>query len=80
MMLQNCVVGHDSRVGAYSTMAAGVIVSGSVEIGPNCYLGAGSCVRNGIKIGEKALVGMGGVVVKNLAHDGVYAGNPATAR
>jgi sugar O-acyltransferase (sialic acid O-acetyltransferase NeuD family) len=77
MMLQNCVVGHDTVVEDGCTFAAAVTVSGRVRIGQDCYLGAGCTIRNGVSIGPQALVGMGAVVLQDVPPATTVAGNPA---
>jgi UDP-3-O-[3-hydroxymyristoyl] glucosamine N-acyltransferase len=71
-------VHHDSIVGAYSLLGAGVLVAGSVHVGRNCYLGSGSRLRDNISIAPGTLVGLGSVVIRSIEEpDGVWAGTPA---
>ncbi len=77
MMLPNCVVGHDSTIGDYSIFAAGVVISGNVDIQQSCYLGARSTVRDGVRIGSGALVGLGSAVIADVEAGLTVAGVPA---
>lgn len=76
-MLPNSVLHHDSKIGDWSLVGAGVNIAGNVSIGRNCYVGSGSTVMNGTSIGEGALVGLGANVIRNVASCSVVAGNPA---
>jgi acetyltransferase-like isoleucine patch superfamily enzyme len=48
-----------------------------VKIGNNVFLGANSVILPGVLIGDNVIIGAGSVISKNLADNGVYAGNPA---
>ena len=45
-------------------------------IGDDVWLGGNVSVLPGITIGDKAVIGAGSVVTKDIAGNGVYAGNP----
>ena len=77
LILPNCVFGHETRVADFTIFAAGVTVSGRVQIGRGCYIGAGAAIRDGVSLGDNALLGTGAVQVSDLAAAEVYAGNPA---
>jgi UDP-3-O-[3-hydroxymyristoyl] glucosamine N-acyltransferase len=70
-------IGQRCLIGERSMIAAGTIVSASVTIGKGCWLAPNVSVRDRVVIGDNVLVGIGAVVVKDLARDGVYVGNPA---
>ena len=78
--LQNCVFSHDSKIGAGTIAACGVIVSGDVKIGPSCYLGAGSVIKDGLTIAGETLIGAGATVVSDINDTGIYTGVPARMR
>lgn len=48
-----------------------------IRIGNNVWVSAGSAVLKGVEIGDNSLVAFGAVVVKSLAADRIYGGNPA---
>lgn len=72
----NCTIGHDCKIGNFTTLSPGVNVSGNVEIGELCYIGTNAVIREGIKICDNVIIGAGGVVVKDITEPGTYVGNP----
>ncbi len=60
-------IAHGSKIGTYSLIAAGTIVSGSVRIGHNVWIGPGCVISNGVLIGDNAFVGIGSVVLNDVA-------------
>jgi len=75
----NCrsAVGHDSRVGDFSTLLGSNIVNGWVDVGRSVLMGAGSMVHPRRRIGDDATVGMGAVVVNHVRPGSTVFGNPA---
>ncbi|WP_153914815.1 sugar O-acetyltransferase [Shewanella sp. TC10] len=47
-----------------------------ITIGNDVWLGGNVSILPGVSIGDKAVVGAGSVVTKDIAGNGVYAGNP----
>ncbi|GIU54002.1 sugar O-acetyltransferase [Shewanella sp. KT0246] len=47
-----------------------------IVIGNDVWLGGNVSILPGITIGDKAVIGAGSVVTKDIAGNGVYAGNP----
>jgi sugar O-acyltransferase (sialic acid O-acetyltransferase NeuD family) len=81
----NCTVGHDVRIGDYTTLAPGVHVSGNVHIGRGVTIGTGATIINGahhrpIVIGDGAVIGAGACVTKNVEPACLYAGVPAVLK
>ena len=76
-VMPTTVLTHDDRVGAFTTIAAGVLVAGGVTIGAGAYLGAGCRIREGLVIGAGALVGMGAVVTTDVPAGQTWWGTPA---
>lgn len=72
----NCTVGHDSKIGPFTTLSPGANISGNVTIGEGCYIGTNAVIREGINICDNVTIGAGGVVVKDIIEPGVYVGNP----
>jgi len=72
-----CLVGHDCRIEAFSTILPGAVVSGDTVLGEACQIGSNATVREKIKIGPRAVVGAGAVVLKDVAADQTVVGNPA---
>lgn len=73
----DCTIGHDSRIGAYTTVYPGVHISGNVEIGSLSEIGTGSQIIQGIKIYDKVIVGAGSVLIRNIDNSCTVVGNPA---
>lgn len=63
-------VGHDVRVGAYTTLSAHVDLTGGVKTGQRAFFGSGARVIPGIRIGDDAVVGAGATVMRSV-QDGV---------
>lgn len=81
----DCTIGHDVRIGAYSTLSPGVHVSGNVHIGEDVYVGTGVNIINGTEdrplvIGDGCVIGAGSCVTKNLDPHTLYVGVPAVAK
>lgn len=73
----DCTVGHDARIGDYSTLYPGVHVSGCVTVGEEAELGTGSQIIQGKKIGRGTILGAGAVVVSDLPERCTAVGVPA---
>jgi UDP-3-O-[3-hydroxymyristoyl] glucosamine N-acyltransferase len=69
-------VAHNCSIGEESTLTAGAVLSGSVNIKAQGWLGPNSSVLNGVKLGGQTFVGIGAVVTKSF-DGGIVAGNPA---
>lgn len=70
-------IGHDAKVGNFTTLSGHVCVNGHVEIGDSVYVGCGALIAPGKKIGNAATVGIGSVVVTNVKPGITVFGNPA---
>lgn len=72
--------GHHSRIGAFSTIHPGAIVSGNCTIGERVTIGTGAVVIDGISIGDGAFIAAGAVVTKDIPARALAAGSPATVK
>jgi sugar O-acyltransferase (sialic acid O-acetyltransferase NeuD family) len=77
-----CIIGHDVVMAEYATLAPGVNVSGTVQIGRRAYIGAGAVIKNGtpgapISIGDDAIVGAGACVTRSVPAGTTVIGVPA---
>ena len=72
-----CTVGHDTEIGAYSSLMPSVNVSGEVEIGEGAYVGTGVKIINRLSIGEGTIVGAGAGVTGSLPACCTAVGIPA---
>lgn len=50
--------------------------AGKVKIGNNVFIGMQTTILKGVTIGDNVIIGANSLVNKDLASDGVYAGNP----
>ncbi|MDZ4701900.1 MAG: NeuD/PglB/VioB family sugar acetyltransferase, partial [Rhodothermales bacterium] len=73
----NSTVGHDTTLGAFSTMHPGCHVSGNVVVEEAVELGAGAVVLPGRRIGREVIVGAGAVVHRDLPAGCTAVGVPA---
>ncbi len=72
-----CQIPHNSVVGEFTIITAGVVLAGGSKIGRNCWIGCNAVMKNKTSIGNNVVVGMGAVVTKSFGDDLVVAGNPA---
>jgi sugar O-acyltransferase (sialic acid O-acetyltransferase NeuD family) len=71
-------VGHDTKIGNFSTTNPGVHISGFVNIGERVEIGTGACIKNNTNIASDNMIGAQCVVVKHIEDsDGVYIGVPS---
>lgn len=70
-------LGHDSRIGDYSTMGPGAQTSGYVAIGSRVLVGGGAFFLQNVEVGNDARISAGSVVLTNVAASRTAAGNPA---
>ncbi|MGB2685892.1 MAG: acetyltransferase [Olleya sp.] len=72
-----CTVGHDTKIGAFSSFMPSVNISGEVDINQSVYVGTGAKIINQLSIGENTIVGAGAVVAKTLPANCTAVGIPA---
>lgn len=72
-----CGVGHDARIGSFSSLLGRVSINGHVRVGENVLIGAGATIVPGRAIGDGATIGMGSVVIANVRGGTSVFGNPA---
>lgn len=70
-------VGHDSVVGAYTTINGACEITGGVHLGEEVFFGARAVVIPGLSIGDHAVIGAGSVVIQNVKAGETVFGNPA---
>ena len=78
----DCTIGHDVRIGDFSTLSPGVHVSGHVQIGRDVFIGTGANIINGsagspLVIGDGAVIAAGACVTKSVEVGALMAGVPA---
>jgi len=62
----SCTVGHDTLIGDFVTMYAGVHLGGGCVIEDGATLGTGCVIIPNVRVGRDALVGAGAVVVHDV--------------
>ena len=72
-----CTVGHDTKIGDYSSFMPSVNISGEVIIEDSVYVGTGVKIINLLTIGKSTIVGAGAVVSKSLPEKCTAVGIPA---
>jgi len=71
-------LGHDTKVGDFSSFMANVIIGGEVTIGNRVYFGSQSTLVPRKKICDDVKISAGSLVIRSIKKTGVYFGNPAT--
>ncbi len=72
-------IGHDTKIGDYTTISGNCNVVRNVEIGKYVFLAAGVCIAQNIHVGDNAYLGLGSVVLKDVPEGVKVFGNPARA-
>lgn len=73
----HCTVGHDSKIGNYSSLMPAVNISGNVLIGDEVFIGVGAITNNDIVVNDNVTIGAGSVVLKSINYPCIAMGNPA---
>ena len=73
----NCAVGHDSKLGNYTSLSPGVCLAGKTIIAEGVEMGIGSATVQGITIGSGSVIGGKAMVTRNIAAGVVAFGIPA---
>jgi serine acetyltransferase len=77
MINLNSTVGHDAKIGAWTTLSAHCDVTGFVEVGPRVFMGSRVSIIPTKKIGEGATLGAGSVIIRDVPPRVTMIGNPA---
>ena len=70
-------IGHDVKIGNFSSLMANVDVAGKCLIGDRVFMGSNSIVIPGKRICNDSKVGAGSVVIRNVPPNITVFGNPA---
>lgn len=75
--LLSCGLGHDVRIGDYSTISPICNIMGNVTLGEGVFLGGNSVIAPHTHIGNNAYVCIGSIVIKDVPVGAKVMGNPA---
>jgi sugar O-acyltransferase (sialic acid O-acetyltransferase NeuD family) len=75
-----CTIGHQTRLGAFSTISPGVHLAGNVDVGEDVFIGTGAVVLERLRVCAGARIGAGAVVIADIVEPGTYVGVPAVRR
>lgn len=68
---------HDSKIGAFTTVAPNAVILGRVQIGSCGYIGANSTILPEKIIGNNVIIGAGSIVTHDIGDNKIVVGNPA---
>jgi len=71
------VIEHNCVIKDFSSLAPGVIIGGSVNIGKSTAISIGAVIKNNINIGNCTVIGAGATVLNNINDCVVAYGTPA---
>lgn len=77
VMNMNCAVGHDCKIGAYSSLAPGVNIAGHTKLGVGVDMGIGSATKQEVNIGNNSIIGGKSMVIHDIPVNSVAVGVPA---
>lgn len=70
-------IGHDVKIGTFSSLMANIDIGGNCAIENNVYIGTGATIIPSIIIGKNAKVGAGSTVIRNVKDNTSVFGIPA---
>lgn len=70
-------MGHDVRVGSWTTTGPCVQISGNADIGKNVFIGGSAFLLPNVRIGDHSKVAAGSIVFTHVKSGTTVAGNPA---
>jgi len=72
-----CTVGHEARIGDFSSFMPSCNISGKAEIGVGVFFGTGAKIINGMKVGDHSIIGAGAVIINDIPERSTAVGIPA---
>ncbi len=70
-------VGHDAKIGNFTTLSGHCDVTGNVVLGSRVFMGSHACIIPGRVVGDNALIGAGSAVMRNVPAGVTVIGVPA---
>ena len=71
------ILGHDVKIGDYTSIMPSVNVNGGTVINEGVYLGVNSTIIDGVEIGKNTTIGAGSVVFNSIRESCTAMGMPA---
>lgn len=68
---------HDGQLGAFASLAPGVIAGGGVRVGEGSFIGLGSRLIHRVQIGAHSVLGAGSLLLSDLPSGVLAYGTPA---
>ena len=68
---------HDGQLGAFASLAPGVVAGGGVRVGEGSFIGLGSRIIHRVQVGSQTVVGAGSLLLKDLPSEVLAYGSPA---
>ena len=62
----NTDLGHDLRVGEYTSIMPSATIAGKCSIGEGCVIGSGATFHQGVKVGKGSTIGIGTTIIKDI--------------
>jgi serine acetyltransferase len=73
----NSTIGHDSRIGSFTSIMPGAHISGNVTVGDQVLIGTGAVILQNLVLADNVKVGAGAVVTKDIREIQTVVGIPA---
>ena len=70
-------IGHDVKIGDFSSLMTNVDVAGKCELGSRVFLGTNSTIVPSKKIANDVRISAGSIVIRNIKSKTIVFGNPA---
>lgn len=70
-------IGHDVKIGNFSSLMPGVDLGGHVNIGKKVFIGAKATIIPKIEVEDNSIIGVGSVVIRKVKGKTTVFGNPA---
>ena len=70
-------IGHDVKIGDYTTICGNCNLVGAVTIGKYVFVAAGVAIAQDITVGDHAYLGLASVILKDVPEGSKMFGNPA---
>lgn len=72
-----CTIGHETKIGDFSSFMPTCNISGEVQIGAATFWGTGAKIINRTKVGNNVVIGAGAVVITDIPDNVTAVGIPA---